>query len=170
NAALTGIEYASSAIMVSAHRLQDMRHPADAFGLVIPACENRRILAVSFGSRKFTGRAPEGHVLLRTFIGGAMQPELMKHSDDELQQIADEELNDILGVSGTPLFRHLARYENSMPQYHVGHVQRVAEIQRLAAQHSGLQLAGSAYEGVGIPDSIASARKAADLLLKADMK
>ena len=163
-AALSRIEYASSAIMVSAHRLTDFRHPLDAFGLVIPAIENRRILAVSFGSRKFVGRAPEGHVLLRTFVGGAMQPELLEQNDEQIEQIVNEELRDILGMTGTPLFRQLARYNNSMPQYHVGHLQRVQQIESCLQRLPGLQLAGSAYHGVGIPDSIASAWLAADAL------
>ena len=75
---LAGIEYASTAIVVSGHKLSDIEHPLDAFGLVIPAIEHRRILAVSFTSRKFPGRAPAGCVQLRTFVGGAMQPEELR--------------------------------------------------------------------------------------------
>jgi len=159
---LQRIEYASSAIVVSGHSLDDVRHPLDAFGLVIPAIEERRILAVSFTSRKFPGRAPAGCVQLRTFVGGAMQPELLQHSDEELKQIVQDELADLLGVSGTPHFSLVARYERAMPQYHVGHVQLVEQIEHAASQHAGFALAGNAYHGVGIPDCIHSGEQAAE--------
>ncbi len=160
--ALREIEYASTTIVVSGHRLADIRHPLDAFGLVIPAIEHRRILAVSFTSRKFPNRAPEGHVQLRTFVGGAMQPEYFGLSDEDTKQLVREELREILGVTGTPDFEVVARYPRSMPQYHVGHLERVQRIRELAAQFPGLGLAGSSYDGVGLPDSIHSGEQAAE--------
>lgn len=162
---LEQIPYASSAIVVTGHRLADIQHPLDAFGLVIPAIEHRRVLAVSFASRKFPGRAPEGHVLLRTFVGGALQPELLQHSDDELSRLVAEELHALLGVAGPPILQHIARYQQAMPQYHVGHVEKVARIMSLADALPGLALAGNAYTGVGIPDCIGSGERAAEQLL-----
>ena len=159
--ALREIEYASTSIVVSGHRLADVRHRLDAFGLVVPAIERRRVLAVSFTSRKFPNRAPEGRVQLRTFVGGAMQPELFQLSDDDTRQLVREELRDLLGVTGTPDFEVVARYPRSMPQYHVGHLQRVARIRELGMRFPGLALAGSAYDGVGLPDSISSGEGAA---------
>lgn len=167
---LRRIEYASSAIVVSGHRLSDFQHPLDAFGLVIPHREQRQILAVSFTSRKFPGRAPEGCVLLRTFVGGAMQPDVLQHSDDRIQQIVTDELTQILGMRHTPIFQLVQRYHNAMPQYHVGHLQLVEQIETLTRQLSGLELAGNAYRGVGIPDSIASGESAADRVLAADRR
>jgi len=161
---LDGIEYASTAIVVSGHKLDDIRDPINAFGLVVPAVENRRILAVSFASRKFPGRAPSGRVILRTFVGGAMQPELLKHSDEELLTIVREELSDILGVSGRAEFETVCRYERAMPQYHLGHCERVAEIETLVAKQAALELAGNAYHGVGIPDCVHSGEQAAERL------
>ncbi|MEZ6122512.1 MAG: protoporphyrinogen oxidase [Planctomycetaceae bacterium] len=161
---LRQIEYASSAIVVSGHSLSDFRHPLDAFGLVIPHIENRRILAVSFGSRKFAGRAPEGHILLRTFVGGAMQPEQLEHSDEQIQEIVNQELTSILGMHAAPEFSEVVRYPHAMPQYHVGHLARVDRIHACMQSFPSLQLAGSAFYGVGIPDSIASGRLAADRL------
>lgn len=160
--ALRSIDYASSAIVVSGHRLSDFKHPLDAFGLVIPDQEHRKILAVSFSSRKFPGRAPDGCVLLRTFVGGAMQPHLLQQSDPEIVKLVDDELTSMLGMQKPPMFSQVVRYTNAMPQYHVGHLQRVQEIFQACALQPGLQLAGSAYHGVGIPDSIASGRDAAD--------
>ncbi|MCA9062734.1 MAG: protoporphyrinogen oxidase, partial [Planctomycetaceae bacterium] len=163
--ALLSIEYAGSAIVVSAHDLADFTHPMDAFGLVIPHQEKRRILAISFSSRKFPGRAPAGQILLRTFVGGAMQPELLGKSDEEILQLVDEELRSILGLRRPAKFAELVRYNRAMPQYHVGHLLRIQEIEQAAAAFPGLGLAGSTYYGVGIPDSIDSARKVADALL-----
>ena len=163
---LRGIEYASSAVVVSGHKLADIQHPLDAFGLVIPAIENRKILAVSFSSRKFPDRAPDGRVLLRTFVGGAMQPELLERDDDAIVDLVQSELRDILGVAGEPDFTKVARYKNAMPQYHVGHLDRIAGIEKRVAKHPGLMLAGNAYHGVGLPDCIHSGETAAERLLK----
>ena len=164
-AELKGIEYASSAIVLSGHRLSDFAHPMAAFGLVIPSIERRRILAVSFSSRKFANRAPEGQVLLRTFVGGAMQPELLQRDDDAISAMVSEELRQIFGMSVEPIFSEVVRYNNAMPQYHVGHLDRVARIAALQSTFPGLQLAGNAFSGVGIPDSIDSGRDAADRIL-----
>lgn len=161
---LDRIEYASSAIVCSGHRLSDITHPLDAFGLVVPAIESRKVLAVSFTSRKFP-RAPDGRVLLRTFVGGAMQPELFDLSDEELRSVVRDELKSMLGVSGTPDFMNVQRYKRAMPQYLLGHIDLVAAIEEKVAGLQGLELAGSAFHGVGIPDSIASGESAADRLI-----
>lgn len=164
---LAEIEYASSVIMVSTHKLTDFIHPLDAFGLVIPLIEQRNILAVSFSSRKFPGRAPEGSIILRTFVGGATQPHLFKKTDDEIRSLVNAELTEILGMQTAPAKSWIARYGQAMPQYHVGHIGRIAEIERLAAEIDGLEFAGSAYHGVGIPDSVASGQQAAIRVLSA---
>lgn len=160
--ALQEIEYASSAILVSGHNLADIKHPLNAFGLVIPHIENRKILAVSFLSRKFPQRAPEGKAILRTFIGGAMQPEEIEKTDRQVIESALTELNEILGVSGTPDFTRLVRYNRAMPQFSVGHLDRLATIRELASQFPKIGLAGNGYEGVGVPDCITSGEAAAN--------
>ncbi|MBW3539398.1 MAG: protoporphyrinogen oxidase, partial [Planctomycetes bacterium] len=164
-AALNEIEYASSVVVATGHRLEDVAHPLDAFGLVVPAIEHRRVLAVSFASRKFPGRAPGGHVLLRTFVGGALQPELADRDDAELTRIVCDELSAMLGVRDRPQFTLVARHPRAMPQYHVGHLERVARIDELVGAHARLALAGNAYHGVGLPDCIASGRRAAERVL-----
>ncbi len=163
---LRSIEYSSAAIVVSGHRLENVKHPLKAFGLVIPHTEGRRILAVSFTSRKFPGRAPEGRVMLRTFIGGALQPELLQQTDDELFQVVRQELASILGVSGEPDFERIVRYNNAMPQYHLGHLDRVSAIESLVAGVPGLELVGNAYRGVGLPDCIRYAEASANRLME----
>lgn len=159
---LAEIEYASSAIVITTHQLSDFSDPLDAFGLVVPAGENRQILAVSYSSRKFVGRAPEGHVLLRTFVGGSMQPELFERSDDEMLEIVRRELSELLGMRKDPAFSCVARYARAMPQYHVGHLDLAREIEQRVAALDGLELAGNACHGVGIPDSISSGYAAAE--------
>lgn len=158
---LSQIEYASSAIVVSGHDLQKVQHPLNAFGLVIPHCEKRRVLAVSFLSRKFPRRAPPGKVILRTFVGGALQPEELHKTDAEVTATVLAELHEILGVTGTPEFIKVVRYDRAMPQYTVGHLDRVAEIAQLAAEFPCLGLAGNGYCGVGVPDCIESGEAAA---------
>jgi oxygen-dependent protoporphyrinogen oxidase len=167
SAELCAIEYASSAIVVTGHHERDIEHPLNASGLVIPAAERRQILSVSFASRKFAGRAPAGEVVLRTFVGGALQPELLQCTDHEITQIVRSELADIFGVRGEPIFVRVSRHEGAMPQYHVGHLDRVARIRTLLAEHPRLALAGNAYEGVGIPDCVLSGENAAERVFSA---
>lgn len=160
------LEYASTAIVVSGYKLSDIEHPLDAFGLVIPAIEKRKILAVSFTSRKFPGRAPEGRIILRTFVGGAMQPELLQRSDAEIQTLVQSELSQILGVRGAPEFCVVARWDRAMPQYYVGHVELVSRIEAAIATHRGLALAGNAWHGVGIPDCVHSGEVAGERVFR----
>jgi oxygen-dependent protoporphyrinogen oxidase len=159
--ALAAIEYAGSAIVSLGFAREDVAHPLDAAGLVVPRREGRRILAVSFSSQKFPARAPTGSVLMRTFVGGALDPQTAELNDDRLVPLVLAELRDILGVRGRPQVVQIDRWQGAMPQYTVGHADRVANIQRLVAEHSGLALAGAAYEGVGIPQVIAAGQLAA---------
>ena len=163
---LNTIEYASSAIALSFHDLDTIDHPMDAFGLVIPHVENRQILAVSFASQKFPKRVPAGKILLRTFIGGAMQPELLEHSDEELKQIVTTELQEIFGVRQPAEWMELKRYHLAMPQYHVGHVQLVSSIMQQVESIPGLHLAGNGYYGVGLPDCVQGGEQAAENIWK----
>jgi len=158
---LATIEYAGSAIVSLGFAREDVAHPLDAAGLVVPRREGRRILAVSFSSEKFPGRAPAGSVLLRTFVGGALDPETAMLADDQLVPLVRGELRDVLGANGSPQIVQIDRWMGAMPQYTVGHADRVATIRRLTAGHPGLALAGAAYEGVGIPQVIASGQAAA---------
>jgi oxygen-dependent protoporphyrinogen oxidase len=164
-AALRTIDYASSVIVVTGHPLAAVADPLKAFGLVIPHRERRGILAVSFSSRKFPNRAPEGRVLLRTFVGGALQPALCELDDADLVALVQRELGETLGVRGVPDFALVVRYPRAMPQYTLGHVDRVAAIFQEAARHPGLRFAGNAYHGVGVPDAIHSGEQAAARML-----
>lgn len=161
-AQLDAIPYAGAAVVSFAYRRDQIDHPLDGFGVVVPQVEGRQIIAASFASVKFPDRAPADRVLIRTFVGGAMQPELAELPDERLCHMAHEELSQLLGITGQPLWNDVARWPRSMPQYHVGHVQRIAEIERHVAAWPGLELAGNAYHGVGIPQCIHSGETAAE--------
>ncbi len=156
------IPYAGTSIVTLAFRREQIARQLDGFGFVVPAIEKRRILAGSFSNIKFPGRAPHDTVLVRVFIGGAMQSELADLPDDALRAVPRTNCGSLLGVIGLPLFDDIARWPQSMPQYHVGHGQLVAEIERAATHWPGLALAGNAYHGVGIPNCIHSGQRAAE--------
>jgi oxygen-dependent protoporphyrinogen oxidase len=163
---LRSIPYASSAIVQLAFPRDRVSHPLDGFGVVVPAVEGREILAVSFTSVKFPGRAPEGTVLLRVFIGGALQAHLFDREDEELSELARREVGELLGISGDPLLSRVARHARGMPQYTLGHLDRVASIRRREALQPGLILAGNAFSGVGVPDCVRSGQEAADRVMR----
>jgi oxygen-dependent protoporphyrinogen oxidase len=158
---LTGIEYAGSVIVSLGFARNDVAHPLDAAGLVVPRVAGRRALAVSFSSSKFPGRAPAGHVLMRVFLGGALDPTAVELDDHAIIDLAIAEARALVGAAGIPRYQRLDRWASSMPQYHVGHADRVARIERAVLSHPGLALAGAAYRGVGIPQVIASGQAAA---------
>jgi len=164
---LAKIQCASSAVVSVGYLRDQIAHPLDGFGFVVPIAEGRRTLAVSFSSIKYTGRAPARHELLRAFVGGACQGEMAHLPDDELQRLVHEELTELLGVRGAPMLVQITRWPDAMPQYHVGHVELVAGIERRAAAIDRFALAGNAYHGVGVPQCIHSGEQAAERILKA---
>ncbi len=163
---LAAIPHTSSAVMNLVYRRTDVPHPLDCFGFVVPAVEERRIIACTFSSVKFPNRAPEGLVLLRAFIGGARQQDMINAGDREMLRAVRGELKDLMGIVAGPLHTVLSRYQDAMPQYLVGHIQRMERIESLLENHPRLALAGNAYRGVGLPDCVHSGELAADRLLK----
>ncbi|MFM7034541.1 MAG: protoporphyrinogen oxidase [Planctomycetia bacterium] len=159
--ALRAIDYAGSAVVSLGFARNAVAHPLDAAGVVVPRCEGRGILAISFLSEKFPGRAPEGHVLFRVFVGGALDPEAASLDDVALLSRVRRDADALLGIRGEPRIVQIDRWHAAMPQYHLGHVERVATIKALARALPRLALAGAAYQGVGIPQVIASGQEAA---------
>lgn len=159
---LSGIPYAGCTVVCLGFRRAQIAADVPGFGFVVPAIENRRLIAASFASFKFPGRAPDDGVLVRAFIGGALQPELAELPDQALRKVVLTELGDLVGLTGEPLVMEIARWPRGMPQYHVGHLDRVERIETLTEQLPGLELAGAAYRGVGIPQCIHSGEHAAD--------
>ena len=164
-AKLRQIKYASTATLNFAYERSAIRHPLEGFGFVVPFIEKRSLLACTFSSVKFSGRAPGNHVLLRAFAGGALQPEIFALDESEMAARIEADLRDLLGITGKPLFTEVAKWERSMPQYEVGHLDRVNEIENEARKIPGLALAGNSYRGAGIPDCIRSGQAAAESIL-----
>lgn len=164
-AELERISYASSATINLGYRREDIPHPLDGFGFVVPFIEERTVMACTFSNVKFAGRAPAGHVLLRAFVGGALQPEMFDLSKDELISRVRGDLRYLLGIEREPLFVEVSKWERSMPQYHVGHLELVKRIAERLAPLPGLTLAGNAYTGPGIPDCIKSGEHAAERIV-----
>ena len=164
---LEAIPYASTATVNLAFRRRDIPHPLDGFGFVVPHVERRRVIACSFSSVKFAGRAPAGYALLRAFVGGALQPEMFQLDDDAMLAAVREDLRELLGVSAPPVFAQVSRWPRSMAQYTVGHTARMIRLRARLEQIPALRLAGNAYTGAGIPDCIREGRAAARELLKA---
>jgi len=164
---LGGIEHSGTAVVSLGYRREQVAHPLDGMGAVVPAAENSPILAVSFSAQKYVHRAPEGQVLLRVFAGGARRPELAEMPDAELLPLLLAELGRLLGLRGEPTYGCTAHWPGTMPQYHVGHKGLVSEIRTRAGALPGLALAGNYLQGVGIPHCIHTGQEAADRVLGA---
>jgi len=162
---LNQIKYASTATINLAYRRAAIQHPLNGFGFVLPFVEKRSLIACTFSSVKFADRSPDDHVLLRAFVGGALQPEMFALDETDMLQRVEKDLRELLGVSESPVFAEVAKWKNSMPQYEVGHLDRVQAIENAVAQLPNLTLAGNAYRGAGIPDCIRSGEAAAEKLV-----
>lgn len=159
---LRGIPYASSATVSLAYREDQIPRGLDGFGFVVPLVEARSIVACTYSSMKYPGRAPEGHALLRAFVGGAMQQSLFEQDDAAMVESVRRELHHLLGITSEPLLTRIHRHPQAMPQYRVGHLDCMGRIDAALARHPGLAVAGNAYRGVGIPDCIHSGELAAE--------
>jgi protoporphyrinogen/coproporphyrinogen III oxidase len=158
---LREIKYASTATINFGYSRAAIKHPLNGFGFVVPFVEKRSLIACTFSSVKFAGRAPDGRVLLRAFAGGALQPEIFALDEAEMASRVEADLRELLGISEDPLFVEVAKWERSMPQYEVGHLERVEEIERMTSELPGLTLSGNAYRGAGIPDCVRSGEASA---------
>ncbi|MBX6772338.1 MAG: protoporphyrinogen oxidase [Chloroflexi bacterium] len=166
--ALRRIRYVSTAVVSLGYRRADVPRPwgdpAGGHGFVVPRREGRRINACTWSSAKFDGRAPGDWVLLRAFLGGTRAEEVVELDDDQLVKLVRSELADILGIVGRPLIVDIVRWPRGIPQYDVGHLERVAELEH--CRPVGLYLTGAAYHGVGIPDCIAAAQLTAAAVIR----
>jgi oxygen-dependent protoporphyrinogen oxidase len=151
---LKSIPYASTATVSLAYRQNDLPRELDGYGYVIPRREGRKALACTWTSTKFPHRAPEGYALIRVFVGRAGQD--IPWNENELLELAKEELRLTLGITAEPLLSRVFAWENAMPQYNLGHPEILKRIDDALANHPGLALAGNGYRGIGIPDCIHS--------------
>ena len=163
---LEDIPYASTATINLAYKRDDIPHRLDGFGFVVPFIEKRSLLACTFCSVKFANRAPQGMVLLRAFVGGALQPEMFALDEQEMLNRVLGDLRELLGIEKPPLFSRIAKWPESMPQYHVGHLDRVQRIRNRAIELPRFVLAGNAYSGPGISDCIREGENAAEKIFR----
>ena len=156
------IHYSSSAAVVLGY---DKANLPSGHGFLVPRSEGRKMMACTFVHRKFPYRAPEGAALLRCFFSSSRLPVLLNQSDEELLQVARLELKDILGLAAEPCLQRVFRWESALPQYRVGHVERVAEMEGVLEEIPGVQVIGNSFHGIGIPDCIRSGREAAERII-----
>lgn len=165
-AALLGaIPYVSSATITLAYRQADVGKLGAGRGFVIPRVENRELTAATWASSKFAHRAPDGLMLLRAFVGRAGRESAVDLPDDLILRLVREELREILGLTAEPVLSRIYRWHQALPQYVLGHLDRLAKIDHELADLPGLFLLGAAYRGVGIPDCIQSGNQAAERAL-----
>ena len=163
---LSSIDYVSTATASVAFRADQVGHDLKGFGFVVPRAENRPVMATTWSSSKFDGRAPDGHVLLRSFLGRAGREAAAQLDDDEMAAVVRAELREIMGISAEPEFVQIFRWPRGMPQYRVGHVELVGHIEAAVARVPGVELAGGAYHGIGIGDCLREGAAAAERALE----
>lgn len=160
--ALAGIEYPPVAVVATAYRREPGMHPLDGFGFLIPAKENRRILGTLFSSTLFPGRAPEGRVLLTSFVGGMRQPELARQNEPDLVAMVADEQRELLGCPAAPEFARVTLWPRAIPQYAPGHLQRMARLDEAERQLPGLYFCANYRGGISVGDCVKSAHAMAE--------
>jgi oxygen-dependent protoporphyrinogen oxidase len=155
------VPYASTGTVALAFPRSAVAHPLNGSGFVVPRVEGGGILAASWLSSKWPHRAPDGHVLMRAFVGGGRDPHALDRSDRELIRVALDALRPLLGISGEPHLTRVYRWERANAQHEVGHLARLAAIERALSRRQGLFVTGSGFRGVGIPDCVADGRATA---------
>lgn len=160
--ALATIPHVSSGIVALGFDDPAVEERLQGFGYVVPRSEKRAVMAMTWLSSKWAGRAPEGKALVRAFVGRAGQQELLERPDDQLVAIVRRELDEVLGIAAEPELVKVFRWDSGMPQYALGHLERVEVIEAAMSRLPGLAVAGNMFRGVGLPDCIASGERAAD--------
>jgi len=163
---LTAIIYPPVNAIALGFREQDIAHPLDGFGVLIPRVEKRRTLGALFSSTLFEGRAPAGHKLLNVFIGGRQSPEAAAGDDaTQVSQVLGD-LRDLLGIRGDPVWQKVARWPQAIPQYEIGHLARIEALDEALREYSGLHLAGNWRGGIAVGDCLENGRLLGERLLE----
>ena len=163
---LNSIHYVSTATVTLGYKKEGFSHSLDGFGFVVPKAEGCSILACTWTSSKFPHRAPKDYVMLRCYVGGALQEEIAEKDTETLETLVRKDLQQIMGITETPVFCKVFKNNKSNVQYHVNHSQKIDSIMEDLKNYPGLFLAGSAYRGIGIPDCIQNGNLAAESALK----
>lgn len=148
------INYPPLSVLHLGYRKEDIRHPLDGFGFLVPEKEQRDVLGSLFSSTLFDGRAPEGHHLLTIFIGGGREPKKANLSTDKLVKMAEKELKKLIGLKGPHRFKEHVYWPNAIPGYHIGYGDILAKFDAMERENSGLYLAGNFRNGISVPDCI----------------
>lgn len=148
------VSYPPLSMMVLGYKKEDVAHPLDGFGFLVPEKENRSVLGALFTSTLFKNRAPEGHHLLTVFAGGGRQPGIAEMESNELLKLVQDDLKDLIGLKADPVFKDHIFWTNSIPQYHTGYDEICAIFNDIESKNGGLHLAGNFRGGISVPDCI----------------
>ncbi|MGD0793774.1 MAG: protoporphyrinogen oxidase [Terriglobales bacterium] len=159
------IKYSSSVTVTLGYDEKVRRSLPPGFGFLVPRSEGHRMLAATFVHNKFPHRAPENRALVRCFLGGARDEQILQTSEEEILEIVRGELRQIIALNAEPLFARVYKWKSSMAQYSVGHLERLQRIEALRQKLPGLALAGNGYNGIGVPDCVRSGAEAAGKIL-----
>ncbi len=159
---LSGIPYASVSVVCLGFKKEKVRHSLQGFGFLVPYTEGRKILGTLWDSSIFPNRAPEGHVLLRSMVGGARSPKLAMLKDDDLVSTVFDELKPIVSLKADPDMVRVYRWERAIPQYVLGHGEKLQFIDKRLESYPGLYITGNAYKGIGMNDCVENGYKTAD--------
>jgi oxygen-dependent protoporphyrinogen oxidase len=160
------VPYNRIAVVAVGYRTRDMPRDLAGFGYLTPQRERLDVLGSQWCSSIYPERAPEGMVLLRALCGGWNRPEIVDWDDQRLLQAVQADLGRTMGIKASPAFHHIVRWDRAIPQYHLGHRDRVAWIEQRRQQHRGLHLGGNAYHGVALNDCIEQADRLADQVFR----
>ena len=169
-APLDEVAYPPVAVVFLGFKREDVRHPLDGFGFLVPEKEQRQILGTIFSSTLFPARAPEGHVALTTFVGGTRQPENALLPESDLLERVLKDLRELIGVQGKPAFVRIRQWPKAIPQYKVGY----KKIQQLFGiweeRFPGLHFAGNFRRGISLGDSVLSAHETVERMVKQEIE
>ena len=164
-AQLANITYPAVSSLFLGYKRDQVAHPLDGFGVLMPQAEHRQVLGVLFSSSLFEGRAPAGHVGLTVMMGGIHRADLGQADEQTLLRVAQRELSEILGVTGDPVFRRLHSWPRAIPQYNLGYGQYLRAIEACETAHSGLLIGGHVRDGISLTNCIAAGQKLAERAL-----
>jgi oxygen-dependent protoporphyrinogen oxidase len=162
---LSDIKYSSSVTVTLGYDEKVRRSLPPGFGFLVPRSAGRRMLAATFVHNKFPHRAPANRAIVRCFLGGARDEQILQSSEAEILQIVRDELREIIALTAEPLFARVYKWKSAMAQYSVGHLERLQRIESIRQNLPGLALAGNGYSGIGVPDCVRSGADAASKIL-----
>jgi oxygen-dependent protoporphyrinogen oxidase len=162
---LQEISYSSAVTVALAYDAAAIALPP-GFGFLVPRKEGKRMIACTFVHNKFENRAPAGTALIRVFMGGSRDPEILDQTKEQITEIARREMREILNIDAEPQLVRVFKWHKAMPQYGVGHLLRIARLEMHMQRFPGLHLSGNAYHGIGIPDCVRTGRAAADAIMR----